>query len=124
MLPRFGVTWSADDDSHLIARYAHDDVELALHLALNDDAHLGSVTFDRWGDPDETGAWGLHPFGLDVTGYATFDGVTIPSAGRVGWFHGTDRWADGEFCFSATRSPSCASSPGVAELRLRPSSAP
>ena len=60
-------------------------------------SHIGSATFERWGDPDETGTWGPHPFGLDVTGDATFDGVTIPSAGRVGWFHGTNRWADGEF---------------------------
>ena len=27
----------------------------------------------------------------------SFGGVTIPSAGRVGWFFGTDRWPGGEF---------------------------
>jgi hypothetical protein len=32
-----------------------------------------------------------------MTRYSTFDGVTIPSAGRGGWFHGTDRWSEGEF---------------------------
>jgi len=32
-----------------------------------------------------------------VTGSATFDGVTIPQAGRVGWFWGTDRWTKYEF---------------------------
>jgi len=32
-----------------------------------------------------------------MTGYSTFDGVTIPSAGRAGWFYGTDRWDEGEF---------------------------
>jgi hypothetical protein len=32
-----------------------------------------------------------------VTGYKTFDGVTVPSAGRVGWFFGTHRWEQGEF---------------------------
>jgi hypothetical protein len=33
----------------------------------------------------------------EVTGYRTFGGVAIPSAGRVGWFFGTGRWAAGEF---------------------------
>ena len=55
------------------------------------------VNFPRWGDPDHTGTWGQHPFGGEVTAYRTFDGLTIPSAGRFGWFFGTDRWSDGEF---------------------------
>jgi len=49
------------------------------------------------GDPDDTGEWGVHPFGGEITGSRTFDGVTIPGAGRVGWLFGTDRWRDGEF---------------------------
>jgi hypothetical protein len=32
-----------------------------------------------------------------VSRYATFDGVTIPSAGRMGSFYGTERWGEGEF---------------------------
>jgi hypothetical protein len=32
-----------------------------------------------------------------VTGYRTFGGLTVPSAGRIGWFYGTDRWREGEF---------------------------
>lgn len=30
-------------------------------------------------------------------GYGTFDGVTIPTRGMVGWHHGTDQWEDGVF---------------------------
>jgi hypothetical protein len=56
-----------------------------------------SVVFDRWGDPDSTGTWGHHPFGFEVIGHSSFDGVTIPSSGRAGWFYGTDRWDEGEF---------------------------
>jgi hypothetical protein len=55
------------------------------------------VVFDRWGDPDGTGTWDLHPFGGEVTAYATFGGLSVPSAGRFGWFFGTDRWSQGEF---------------------------
>ena len=97
LLPRFGVEWSAEDDTHLVARYRVDDVELALRCRLDADDRLAAVTFDRWGDPDETGTWAMHPFGIDVTGHRTFGGCTVPASGRVGWFHGTDRWADGEF---------------------------
>ena len=42
------------------------------------------------GRPDNTGTWGHHP-GFEVTGYSTFDGVTIPGAGRAGCFYGTNR---------------------------------
>jgi hypothetical protein len=35
--------------------------------------------------------------GGDITAHRAFDGITIPSAGTLGWFYGTDRWPDGEF---------------------------
>jgi hypothetical protein len=36
-------------------------------------------------------------FGGDFSADATFDGVIIPSGGRLGWHYGTDRWSEGEF---------------------------
>ena len=68
-----------------------------MHYTLDDDARVRSVALDRWGDPDSTGTFGVHRFGHELTRYSTFDGVTIPSAGRGGWFYGTDRWSEGEF---------------------------
>lgn len=56
-----------------------------------------SSSLQRWGDPDRTGMFGLHPFGVEATGWRTFDGVTIPHQGRVGWHFGTSRWPEGEF---------------------------
>jgi hypothetical protein len=97
LLPRFGVTWTATDLPHITASYTLDEVDIELHYTLGDDARVRSVVFDRWGDPDDTGTWGHHPFGFEVTGHATFDGLTIPSSGRAGWFYGTDRWHEGEF---------------------------
>jgi hypothetical protein len=41
--------------------------------------------------------WGQHPFGVEVTGQGTFDGVTIPTQGLAGWHFGTDRWESGMF---------------------------
>jgi hypothetical protein len=97
LLPRFGVTWSAQDDAQITARYDTDGHPIELRLGIDADGHVRSFVFDRWGDPDRTGTWGRHPCGGEVTGYACFDGVTVPAAGRLGWFFGTDRWRDGEF---------------------------
>jgi hypothetical protein len=97
LLPRFGVDWEAADDRHVMARFALDGVAVDLQYELEDDGRIRSVVFDRWGDPDRSGVWGLHPFGGEMTGYRTFSGLTVPSAGRIGWFYGTDRWREGEF---------------------------
>jgi hypothetical protein len=97
LLPRFGVQWSATDAHHISARYALDATDIEVHYTLDDQAHLRSMTFDRWGDPAGTGNWGWHPAGFEVTRTTTFGGLTIPSAGRFGWFFGTGRWPEGEF---------------------------
>jgi hypothetical protein len=97
LLPRFGVTWSASDPHHVAATYRVDDTEVDLRLTIGKDGRLRSVASERWGDPDSSGTWGPHPFGFEVTGYSTFDGISIPSAGRAGWFYGTSRWGEGEF---------------------------
>ena len=97
LLPRFGVQWSATDAHHITARYGLDATGIEVHCTLDDQAHLRSMTFDRWGDPAGTGDWGWYPAGFEVTGTATFGGLTIPSAGRFGWFFGTEKWPEGEF---------------------------
>jgi Family of unknown function (DUF6544) len=97
LLSRFGVTWGASDAHHITASYRLGEVEMGLHCTLDDDARVRSVAIDRWGDPDNTGTSGFHPFGVEFTRHSSFDGVTIPGAGRAGWFYGTERWSDGEF---------------------------
>lgn len=97
LLPRFDVEWSADDDTHISARYCIEDKPVHVSYQIHSNGQLQSVVFDRWGDPDETGTFGTHPFGGDFTSQATFEGVTVPDAGRFGWHYGTDQWAEGEF---------------------------
>ena len=97
LLPRYGVEWGADDDHHIRPSWTIDGHPFSSRYTIGDDGRVRSVVFDRWGDPDETGTWSIHPFGGDVTGYATFAGLTIPTSGRMGWFYGTERWDDGEF---------------------------
>lgn len=102
-LPRYGVRWSAQDDTHITAHHqltGHhplEDTALDVHYTLGADGAVRDVVFQRWGDPDQTGTWAWHPFGGEFTGWWTFDGLTIPSSGRMGWHFGTDRWLDGEF---------------------------
>jgi hypothetical protein len=91
LLPRFGVRWSADGADEVGASWRIGDVPIELRYRLDRDGRIVSFSFDRWGDPDGSGAFAWHPFGGEVTGYRTFDGVSVPSAGRVGWFIGTDR---------------------------------
>ena len=97
LLPRFDVEWTADDDTHISARYQIDNQPIHVHYQLTPDAYIQSVVFDRWGDPDNTGTFDFHPMGGEFASHATFDGVTIPDAGRLGWHYGTERWSEGEF---------------------------
>jgi hypothetical protein len=58
------------------------------------DGRIRWLVFDRWGNPENSGAFAWHPFGGEVTDYRTFHGLTIPSEGRLGWF-GDDRLCHG-----------------------------
>jgi hypothetical protein len=97
LLPRFGVHWSAPAGDRVTAAFAVGETPLELELRLDPSGRIASLGFQRWGDPAGDGRFGWHPFGGEITGYASFAGLTIPGAGRLGWFWGTDRWAQGEF---------------------------
>ncbi|WP_166139473.1 DUF6544 family protein [Nocardioides ochotonae] len=97
LLPRYGVRWSAEDDTHVTVHHRLGDNPVDVRCTLDDDGLLRSFVLERWGDPDDTGSWGWHPFGGEITEHRTFGGLTIPARGTVGWHHGTDRWAAGEF---------------------------
>jgi len=96
LLPRFGVSWSARASDRVTAAFAVGETPVELHLRLGPSGRVTSLAFDRWGDPDGHG-FGWHRFGGEITGYASFGGLTIPSAGRFGWHPGGDRWSEGEF---------------------------
>ena len=52
----------------------------------------------------------LQPCPAGMTTFS-FAGVSIPSAGRAGWFYGTDRWKEGEFFRSEIISYSLVAEP-------------
>jgi len=97
LLPRFGVEWTAGSDHRITARFAVGPVPVEIHLLLDDAGRAVRFRFDRWGDPSGSGRWDMYPFGGDVTEHRTFGGLTVPAAGRIGWFPGAPEWATGEF---------------------------
>lgn len=72
LLPRFGVRWSADDDTHITAHYRLGDTPIDIRYTLGSDGRISSFAFDRWGDPAKTGRWAWHPFGGEITAQRTF----------------------------------------------------
>ena len=97
LLPRFGTRWSATDATHVSVHHDLGNTPVEVGYTIQPDGRIRTLSFDRWGDPDTTGTFGWHPFGGEITGYRTFGGLSIPSAGRLGWGFGTGRWPDGEF---------------------------
>lgn len=96
-LPRFGVERKARNDRQIEGSWAVDAYPFTTRYTLDSAGMITSVVFDRWGDPERSGSFGVHRFGGEFSGYETFHGLTIPISGNVGWFYGTERWKDGEF---------------------------
>jgi len=72
------------------------DEQALVELRTGDDGRLTSVRMQRWSGPDKK-PWGRYPCGGIVDAEATFDGITIPSRVRVGYWIDTVDWAKGEF---------------------------
>ncbi|HJL18456.1 MAG TPA: hypothetical protein RMH99_22520 [Sandaracinaceae bacterium LLY-WYZ-13_1] len=91
------VRWRVEDGEHLqVAVHVAGD-EGRLRFTLGDDGRLTSVELPRWGDP-EGANFHLVPFGGIVEAEDTFEGYTVPTKVRVGWYFGRDRFeTDGEF---------------------------
>lgn len=95
------VTWRAPDPAHLGVDLHVADHAAHLDLALEPDGRLRAASIARWGNPDQE-AFHEVPFGAICTEERTFEGITVPSELRIGWYFGTDRFeSEGEF-FRAT----------------------
>lgn len=94
------VSWSETTPPTARASVALAGETVAVDLMLDGAGALASVELQRWGNPDG-GAFRYETFGAAVEAEATFDGYTIPSRVRVGWYFGTPRFDEGEF-FRAT----------------------
>ena len=94
---REDVTWTTPDSSHARASFMVEGERVAVELAIDGVGRLGSLTLKRWGNP---GGAEYHyvDFGGVVESEGAFDGYTIPTRLRAGWYFGTERFeSEGEF---------------------------
>ena len=95
------ASWSdGPDPDTAVATWRTGDLSDAVRLRVDPSGRLEQFWLQRWGNPDGEG-YGRYPFGGRVEAEQAFDGVTIASKVRAGWWWGTDRQDEGEF-FSAT----------------------
>lgn len=91
------VAWTALDSSHVHAAFSLLDEKTELSLTIGETGRLEQIRYKRWGNP-EGHAFHYADFGGFVEEERTFDGYTIPTRMRVGWYFGTERFeTEGEF---------------------------
>ncbi|UQA59660.1 DUF6544 family protein [Polyangium aurulentum] len=91
LLPERGVRWEVEGPDAIRASLRIAGEPHSFTLGLDDAGRVRSVTGLRWGSLVENEPHAWIPFGADVDDERTFNGVTIPSAVRVAWWHGTAR---------------------------------
>lgn len=92
-----GVTWVQLGPSRARAAFAVSGEQVEVEIATDGAGRVEGLKLQRWGNP-EGAAFHLVSFGGLAAGEATFDGYTIPTRLRVGWYFGTPRFESaGEF---------------------------
>ena len=95
------ATWaSGQDPDTALATWRIGDHDEVVHLRVDSTGRLQEFRLQRWGAPDGNG-FARYPFGGLVEAERDFDGVTIASQLRAGWWWGTDWQGEGEL-FRAT----------------------
>jgi hypothetical protein len=94
LLPDQGVAWTALDESRIRAELSLDGEKAAIDLTIGPDGRLLEAVSQRWASVGTGGVFQDIPFGLVVDGERTFDGYTIPSRLRGGFWYGTDRYVE------------------------------
>ncbi len=90
------VTWhqGSTPDSAIAERHIGQLV-LRPEITVAKDGSLVSVTMQRWSRPKGE-KWGDFAYGGLVGDELEFDGIRIPTTVRLGYYFGTERWAQGE----------------------------
>lgn len=91
------ATWGpGSDENRTVATWRIDEHQECAEFHVGPDGRLLGVRMQRWGNPAGL-PFGRHSFGVAIEAETTFDGVTVGSVLRAGWFWGTSRQAEGEF---------------------------
>lgn len=100
------IHWTALNDSQLQADFTAFGEPAHLTLSLGVQGEIRQVALQRWGNP-EGGDYHYDTFGVIAEASGTFEGYTIPTRIRAGWFFDTDRFeSEGEF-FRCTIDRAC-----------------
>ncbi len=99
------VSWTSPDCSYLDASlhssFVVQDEKAELDFTIDQTGRPKSFKLPRWGNPDGA-EFQYVDFGGILEEESTFNGYTIPTRLRVGWYFGTERFeSEGEF-FRAT----------------------
>ncbi|MGB7820156.1 MAG: DUF6544 family protein [Ornithinibacter sp.] len=96
LTPQMGAVWTGLDESRAVVTLPAGEETTDVTVTVDTQGRLVDLSTRRWGDP-VPGEFGLVPFGGGVTELTDFGGIRIATAGRVGWWWGTDRQPEGEF---------------------------
>ncbi len=94
------ATGTTETTDTAVATMTISGAEESVRLCVGPRGELREVLLQRWGNPDGH-PYGRYPFGVTVHSERSVGGITIPATFTAGWWHGSDRQADGEF-FRAT----------------------
>ena len=91
------ISWMELNTSQVEANFTALGEPAKLTLTINNQGVLEQAKIDRWGNP-EGEAFHYVDFGGIAEASKTFEGYTIPTELRAGWFFGSDRFeSEGEF---------------------------
>ena len=92
LLPDNGVSWQAEDDDVIVARFDVPPERAEVRLRIDATGGLRSMQMMRWGNVGQDG-FGYIPFGGDVHAERRFGDLVIPSQLTIGWWYGTARYS-------------------------------
>lgn len=91
------VKWTGMDDARVRASLSVYGERPEMTLTIGSEGRLESTVYPRWGSPDG-GLYRYENFGGVMEAEGSFQGYTIPTRMRMGWYFGTDRFErEGEF---------------------------
>jgi hypothetical protein len=94
LLPKRGVVWEAEDEEHLTATIGSNGGSIRLLLTIGPNGEVREVLSERFGQ--EVGVHEYIPFGFIVENERHFNGYTVPSSIRAGWWYGSENYKEWE----------------------------
>jgi len=91
VLPDRGVTWRAEADDVIVARFDLPPEHPEVRLCIDPDGAQRTVSAMRWGNAGET-TFRYIPFGGEIHAERRFGDLVLPCSASVGWWFGTPRY--------------------------------